>query len=256
MESFVREEIYIFTDRESLSHKAASMVTTLAAGTIEAKGMFSIALSGGDTPKRLFTLLGSEYSQSVQWSHVHFFWVDERCVPKHHEQSNFKNAYESWLSRVAVPERNIHRIRGELSPEQGAAHYEDEMRRLFGRQGLPSFDLIILGMGGDGHTASLFPGTSSLEEKERLAIPVYVDKLKSWRITLTLPVLNNADRILFLVSGISKAEILSAIFDPEQRDRYPAGLINPVHGVLTWLIDEDAAKNLPSHAIRMPSLSD
>jgi len=246
VEGFVKEESYTFTDMESLSQMAASMVTTLAAGTIGVNGIFSIALSGGDTPVRLFALLGSEYSHSVQWRHVHVFWVDERCVSKDSGQSNFKRAYDSWLSRVPIPASNIHRIKGEMEPEIGALQYEDAMRDFFGGREIPSFDLIILGVGEDGHTASLFPGTSSLEDKERLAIPVYADKHKSWRITLTLPVLNNADHILFLVTGASKAEILSNIFDPEYRRRYPAGLIQPAHGTMTWFIDEDAAKNLSS----------
>lgn len=256
----MREELYIFPDRESLSRTAASMIATLAAGTIEAKGTFSIALSGGDTPKRLFTLLGAEYAPAVPWSRVHFFWADERCVPKDDEESNFKNAYERWLSRIALPEGTIHRIRGELSPAHAAAQYEDELRRAFGGEGLPSFDLIVLGMGSDGHTASLFPGAASLDEKERLAIPVYADVLKSWRVTLTLPVLNNAEHILFLVAGASKAETLGALFNAEprseQRRRSPAGLVRPGHGVLTWLVDEDAAQSVPSQVIRTPSPSD
>lgn len=254
METPVRERLHVLPDSESLSRRAASLVVTLADAGIEAKGTFSIALSGGDTPKRLFTLLGSEYAAAVPWSRVHFFWVDERCVPKDHEESNFKHAYERWLSRIAVPEENIHRIRGELSPEDAAARYEDELRGAFGGRGLPSFGLILLGMGSDGHTASLFPGAASLDEKERTAIAVYADTLKSRRVTLTLPVLNNADHVLFLVSGSARAEVLGTIFDPERRRSVPAGLVQPARGVLTWLVDEDAARNVPSQVIRRPSL--
>ena len=152
-----------------------------------------------------------EYRNQVHWHSVHFFWVDERCVPKEHEESNFKTAFDALLSKVPIPDENIHRIRGEEDPERGARDYEEDVRKFFGMSGLPMFDLVILGMGEDGHTASLFPGSKSLEEAIRLAVPVYLEKPNWNRITLTLPVLNNAAQIIFLVAGRSKAAVLSEI---------------------------------------------
>jgi 6-phosphogluconolactonase len=166
-------------------------------------------------------------------------------VPKEHEESNFKTAFNRLLSKVPIPDENIHRIRGEEDPDQAATDYEKEVRRFFGMSGLPMFDLVILGMGEDGHTASLFPGSNLLKERIRLAAPVYLERPNRNRITLTLPVLNNATQILFLVAGHSKADVVYEILeDGRKRERYPAGLIHPVHGSITWLIDQEAAEKL------------
>ncbi len=242
----LREQIQILPDLEAISHQAASIFVKTGKNAIDGKRRFVVAISGGSTPRRLYDLLASEeYSHQIDWERVHFFWVDERCVPKDHEDSNFKVSFDSALSKVSMPVENIHRIMGEEDPEKAARDYENEIREFFGTGDWPVFDLIILGMGKDGHTASLFPGSKSLEEREKLTVPVYLEKPKINRITLTLPVLNHASQILILVSGRSKATVLSQVLgDGHKRDRYPAGLINPIHGDLIWLIDQEAADKL------------
>jgi len=242
----LKDQIQILPDLEAISHQAASLFVKAAKNAIDRRMRFVAAISGGSTPRRLYTLLGSaECSPQVDWQKVHLFWVDERCVPKDHEESNFKVSFDSVLSKVSMPVENIHRIMGEEDPEKAARDYENEIRESFGTGDWPVFDLIILGMGSDGHTASLFPGSKSLEERERLTVPVYLEKPKINRITLTLPVLNHASQILFLVSGRSKATVLSQVLgDGHERDRYPAGLINPIHGDIIWLIDQEAADRL------------
>jgi 6-phosphogluconolactonase len=247
-------KIEVLSDLEALSHHAASIFVTTSKKSIETKKRFVVVISGGSTPRRLYTLLGSEtYRHQVDWQHVHFFWADERCVPKDDEASNFKTAFDTLLSRVALPDKNIHRIKGEEAPDKAARDYEEEIKRFFGESERPGFDLIILGMGEDGHTASLFPGSKSLEEKVRLAIPVYLGEPKKNRITLTLPVLNNADQILFLVAGSSKAVVLSEVLgDGEKKRGFPAGLICPARGNITWLIDQDAAAKLNTPSLTLP----
>lgn len=252
METLVRLEakkkvhVQVLSDLEKISHKAAEMFVKVSRSCIASQGKFSAALSGGSTPRRLYTLLSSDrYRNEVHWPSVHFFWADERCVSKEHEESNFKTAFDTLLSKVPIPDENIHRIRGEEDPESGAGDYEEDVRQFFGMSGLPMFDLVILGMGEDGHTASLFPGSKSLEEAIRLAVPVYLEKPNRNRITLTLPVLNNAAQIIFLVAGRSKAAVLSEILGVRhQKDQYPAGRIDPTRGPLIWLIDREASWKL------------
>jgi 6-phosphogluconolactonase len=239
-------KIEVLSDLEALSHFAASIFVNASRNSIATKKRFVVAISGGSTPRRLYTLLGSvTYRNQIDWRHAHFFWVDERCVPKEDEESNFRTAFDSLLSKVSIPDGNIHRIRGEEDPDKAARDYEEDIRQFFRVSGLPMFDLIILGMGEDGHTASLFPGSKSIEETKRLAVPVYLEKPNWNRITLTIPVLNNAVQIVFLVAGRSKASILSEILgDREKKKQFPAGLINPVHGYMTWLMDQRAAGKL------------
>ncbi len=239
-------KIEVFPDLEALSFRAASIFVSASRHSIETKKRFAVAISGGSTPRRLYMLLGSDaYRDQVHWQQVHFFWADERCVSREDKASNFKTAFDTLLSRVALPDKNIHRIKGEATPDKAARYYEEEIRRFFRESEKPKFDLIILGMGEDGHTASLFPGSKPLEETVRLAIPVCLGEPKKDRITLTLPVLNNADQILFLVAGSSKATALSEILgEGERKERLPAGLIRPVHGNVTWLIDQEAAGKL------------
>jgi len=239
-------KIEVLPNLEALSHRAASFFVAASGNSIATKKRFAVAISGGFTPRGLYKLLGSvPYRDQVNWQHVHFFWVDERCVPKDHEKSNFKAAWDSFLSSIPIPDGNIQRIRGEEEPEKAAVDYEEDIKKYFGISELPVFDLIILGMGEDGHTASLFPGSKLLKETIRLAVPVYLPKPTCNRITLTFPILNNAAQILFLVAGRSKASILSEILgDREKKKRFPAGLINPVHGYMTWLIDQEAVERL------------
>lgn len=249
MEGLVKGELLVFSDLEELSHMAASFLSCIAGTSIASRGKFTVAISGGSTPKRLYFLLGTEYREKVQWDGVEVFWADERCVPAGHEESNYESARDLLLSNVPVKKGNIHRIRGELPPEQGALRYEEEIRACFGSPGIPVFDLIILGMGQDGHTASLFPGSGSLKETGRLAVPVHLQRPETpERITLTLPVLNNAAHVLFLVSGSLKADVIRDILeDKDKRNNYPAGLVSPAHGDLTWLIDREAASKLRQH---------
>jgi 6-phosphogluconolactonase len=250
METLIVEKsnwrVEVLSDLEALSHRAASIFVSTSRNSIATKKRFAVAISGGSTPRRLYALLGSEvYRDQVDWQRVHFFWADERCVPKEDEASNFRIAFDTLLSKVALPDKNIHRIKGEEAPDQAAMDYEEEIRRFFGGSGWPGFDLILLGVGEEGHTASLFPGSKSLEETARLAVPVYLEKPGKNRITLSLPVLNHANQILFLVAGLSKADVLSEILgEKEKRKLLPAGLINPLRGSMIWLIDREAAGKL------------
>jgi 6-phosphogluconolactonase len=239
----VRRGLCVLPDAEAMSRHAALL---FAERTREASstGRCTIALSGGSTPRRFFKLLGSAFRDLVPWGDLHVFWVDERCVPPEHQDSNFRTAHETFLSHVPVPSSNIHRITGELPPEEAARAYESELRRHFGER-LPSFDLILLGVGEDGHTASLFPGSASLAERARTAIPVYAERLNSWRVTLTLPVLNNASLALFLAAGPAKSHVIGTILGcGAHGEAYPAALISPDRGEVQWLIDREAAGSL------------
>lgn len=234
-------KMLVLPDIDGVSREAANIFISTAKGSIASQDRFTVAISGGSTPLRLFALLGSKtYADKVDWSRIHFFWVDERCVPKDDKESNFKGAWDALISHLPIPETHIHRIKGEESPDNGALEYEDDLQGFFGAGRVPDFDLVFLGMGDDGHTASLFPASDSLKETEKLAVPVYVERLKSWRVTLTLPVLNNAKSTIFLVTGKNKADVLKEIIENKSL-KYPAGLIKPIRGSLTWLIDEDAA---------------
>ncbi len=239
-------KVEVLPDLETLSHRAAAIFISTSRNSIAAKKRFAAAISGGSTPRRLYTLLGSDaYRDQVDWQRVYLFWADERCVPREDEASNFRTAFDTLLSRVALPGKNIHRIKGEETPDKAAMDYEDEIRRFFGESERPGFDLVILGVGEDGHTASLFSGLKSLWETVRLAIPVYLGEPRKNRITLTLPVLNHADQILLLAAGPSKAAVLSEILGERKGGKLlPAGLIRPIHGNATWLIDHAAAEKL------------
>ncbi len=237
--------VTIFADEEPLGRAAADLFLNLSREAIASRGRFSAALSGGSTPRRLYELLGEKpYRDAIDWRRVHVFWVDERCVPRDHRESNFRLAFHTFLSIVPLPAENIHRIKGEEEPDRAAREYEDDVRRFFGTSGMPSFDLIILGVGEDGHTASLFPDSPLLNERVRLAMPVRREKQAPDRVTLTLPVLNNAARVLVLATGEKKAEVVREILEGPGNTRRPAGLVRPVHGVLQWLIDKKAGQKL------------
>ncbi len=238
-------QVRVFEDIGSLSRAAMELTVSLSQKAVAAAGRSTIALSGGSTPKQFYTLLGSVPGRdAVQWPQVHFFWADERCVPMDNPESNFRLAYDSFLSGMPIPAENIHRIKGELGPSRAARAYEDDMRRFFGGAGVPAFDIILLGVGQEGHTASLFPGSSALRETTRLALPVYLKRPKRDRVTLSLPVLNHAASVLFLASGSAKAEAVSAILESGSAHRYPAGLVQPLHGQVTWFLDREAAGKL------------
>ncbi len=242
-------EIRVFEDSEAVANAAADELLRRAVAGSDSGAPFSVALSGGSTPKRLFALLADEpYRAELPWESVHFFWGDERAVPPDHPDSNFGAAREILFSKTTIPAENVHRIQGELEdPARAAAAYEESLRRFFQLPagGIPRFDLVFLGMGADGHTASLFPGSEALGEARRLAVAPWIEKLGAHRITLTCPVFNNASCILFLVSGAEKAERLKTVVESEGRDAlYPAQLVRPKKGELYWYVDRAAAAAL------------
>jgi 6-phosphogluconolactonase len=244
-------DVRILADREELSRAAAEEFARLAGEAVRIRGRFAVALSGGSTPRALHHLLSDEgagFPSRIPWNDVHIFWGDERHVPPAHPESNYRMARETLLTRVPLPLENLHRIPAENPDAAKAAdEYAQTLRTFFGLSAgeLPRFDLILLGMGPDGHTASLFPGTDAVHEKIRLVAAPWVGKLGARRITLTPAVLNNAARVLFLVSGEGKAETLRAVLEgPYQPDRFPAQIVRPVNGRLTWIVDRAAACRL------------
>ncbi|GAB1538359.1 6-phosphogluconolactonase [Scytonema sp. NUACC21] len=247
----VKFDIQVVANAEEISFKAAEEFVHRAQEAIQARGIFTIALAGGSTPKSLYTLLASDtasFRERVPWNKVHFFWGDERHVPPDHPDSNYRMVKERLLSQVPVLPENVHRILTE-NPDPGTAanKYEQVLQDIFAlRQGqLPRFDLVLLGMGPDGHTASLFPGTNAIHEHIHLVAAPWVEKQNTYRVTLTPPVLNNALYTIFLVSGAEKAETLRAVLeDDPDPDRFPAQIIRPKQGRLLWLVDRAAARLL------------
>ncbi|MDP2157651.1 MAG: 6-phosphogluconolactonase [Nitrospirota bacterium] len=244
METALSDILRIVENPEEFAVEGAKLFRDAAEQAIAEQGRFSVALSGGSTPRMLFRHLGASYRKKIDWNRVHLFWSDERCVPRDHEQSNFKLAYDELISSIWIPLENVHRIKGELRPEEAAGYFEADMKKHFGED-RPVFDLIMLGVGPDGHTASLFPGSEALGEKQRLALPVFSSTALHWRVTLTLPVLNSAKQVLFLISGPSKAGIVSALLGKKEGNGYPAAMVKPSAGNITWLLDRDAASKLP-----------
>jgi len=240
-------KIAIFPSTELLSHEAALYVVRVANESIVARGRFTFALSGGNTPKRLYSLLGSEpYLGRIDWTLAEIFWSDERCVPPESEESNFRMAQEVFLGKIPIPPSQVHRMPADAADRDAAAYnYIEEMQRVFGTSAVPSFDLIQLGMGPEGHTASLFPHQASLREQSRLVVPVTVPKPPPPRLTFTPPVLNAAAHVLFLVTGADKADAMHAVLEgPPQADEYPAQLVRPARGEVVWMLDEAAASKL------------
>jgi 6-phosphogluconolactonase len=238
--------VFVFEDAESVARTAAARIAELARGATGARGLFTIALSGGSTPRRVFELLArEEFRESLDWPSVHVFFGDERMVPPDHAESNYRMASEALLSRVSIPAENIHRMKGEGDAAANARQYEDELRDFFGDSAQPRFDLVMLGMGDDGHTASLFPSTAALEETRAWVAANWVEKLSAWRVTLTAPAINAARHVLFLVNGAGKAarlrEVLGGERDPA---RLPSQLIAPEDGALEWFVDRAAAAAL------------
>jgi 6-phosphogluconolactonase len=240
--------VKIFPNFDRLAAAAAEHFVEVASDGIAASGRFSVALSGGSTPRPVYSLLASEgFAKRLEWAKVHVFWGDERCVPPDDPQSNYRMAREALLDAVPLPPENIHRIRGEDEPESAAAACERELRSFFGTapDGITpaaGFDLVFLGMGDDGHTASLFPGSSAVRENVRWVLAQYVEAASMWRITLTPSFINAARNITFIVSGSDKAPRLREVLEgPEQPERLPAQAIKPKQGRLVWLVDEAAA---------------
>jgi len=237
--------IRIFNDLEGISQAAAEIFDNLAGEAIATRGRFCVALSGGSTPRRLYEILAAApFREQVNWQAVNIFWGDERCVPADDLRSNFRMARETLLNHVPLPAENIYPMRGDLPPMEAAAQYESELRGYFGNQP-PTLDLILLGLGDNAHTASLFPHTPVLTEIKRWAAEVYVAELDMYRVTLTAPLINQADQVVFLVSGAGKAlalhNVLKGAYQPQE---YPAQLIHPNSGHLLWLVDKAAGHKL------------
>lgn len=232
-------EIKVLPDPAALASEAADRIVMAAAEAMDTHGTFSIALSGGSTPRPAYELLAQEPRRSqLDWEKVALFFGDERCVPPDHAQSNYRMAHEALISRVPIPAGNVFRMRGELDPNEAAIEYGQTLKSRFGDAGL---DLILLGLGPDGHTASLFPGTEALREMHHRCVANFVAKLKSWRLTLTAPWINRSRSVVFMVAGADKAKTVSEILEgPRDPDRLPAQLIEPA-GRLAWLLDSAAA---------------
>ncbi len=236
-------EIRILNTAEDLFQAAADKWAALASQAVSDKGNFTVALSGGSTPKSLYSLLARGSAARFPWDKTFFFWGDERHVPPDHPESNCRMAYEAMLSKVPVPPQNIFRVHAEEKDAQTAAtSYEQTVRSFFHLPPgeFPLFDLTLLGIGPDGHTASLFPGTPALQENRRLVVANWVEKFKAHRITMTFPVLNHSACVMFLVSGKDKAEILREVLENPAAD-LPSQKVRPVNGRLLWLVDRDAA---------------
>jgi 6-phosphogluconolactonase len=226
----------------NLARAAARHFVARSLEAVAIEGFFTVALSGGSTPRSLYEVLADPeepFRELVPWSNIHFFWSDERHVSPDHPDSNYRMAYEAMLSHVPVSEANVHRIHSENADADAAAQaYEQTINDVTQASPLPRLDLILLGLGNDGHTASLFPGSEVLHEAQRLVAAPWVERLKTHRITMTLPLINNAASVLFLVSGIEKAEIVKQVLQGPKR--YPAQEVKPA-GELLWMLDKDAA---------------
>lgn len=239
----MRGTLVICTDFESLSREAAHRFLAAVEERPAKEAGVRVALAGGSTPRHLYELLaGSEFGTRIPWERIHFFWGDERLVPHDHPESNYRMAQEALLKHVPVPPENVHPVPVQASPENTAQSYEEELRRQFGqRRGFPAFDLVLLGLGADGHTASLFPRAPALEIKDRWVM-FHIPGSGRARVTLTLPVLNQARRVFFLVSGEDKAEALRLAV--EGTGSLPAQRVAPRKGELLWLVDTPAARRL------------
>jgi 6-phosphogluconolactonase len=243
-------EIRTLTTPQELFESAAEEVVRCAKESVAQRGRFTIVLSGGSTPKSLFNLLATNARTVFPWDRTFFFWGDERHVPPTDPESNYRMAEETMLSKIPVAASNVFRIPAENSDASAAAEaYEQTLRKFFQLEPgqFPVFDLILLGMGPDGHTASLFPNSPGLHEKTRLVIANWVDKLKTSRLTLTLPVLNAARSVAFLVSGTDKATVLRTVLEEDApAEQYPSKLVRPSNGKLIWFVDRAAASELSS----------
>jgi len=242
-----KAEVVTLSSREAVTAATADALVDAAATAIAARGRFLLVLSGGSTPKALYELLATPaYAARIDWTRVHVFWGDERCVPPDDRSSNYRMAREALLDRVPISPQAIHRMRGEDPPEQAAAAYEADLRQVFGA-GASRFDLVLLGMGDNGHTASLFPGLTAVRARARWVVAEYVGEVDMWRLTMTPPALNAAVRVLFVVVGADKAPMLSRVLEgPRDVELLPAQAIVPTDGVLTWMVDAAAAAKLGS----------
>jgi len=237
-------ELHVFRTPELLAQGIADAFVAAARDAIAARQLFNVALAGGTTPRDAYRLLGQEPRRAhVDWEHVRFYFGDERCVPPDDEQSNYRTAKEALLDRVAAAPEHVHRMRGEIAPEAAALEYARVLRDTQGES--PRLDLCMLGIGSDGHTASLFPGQDPCSEDDALARAVYAESVQMWRLTITPKVINNSREVLFGISGEAKAAALRAIREgPYEPTRYPAQIVKPHGGRVLWLADAEAASAL------------
>jgi 6-phosphogluconolactonase len=236
--------ISVFKDIEQLSQAAARLIVHCAQRAAADRGQFTIALAGGHTPRRTYELLASKpLRDEAPWTSFHVFWGDERCVPPSDERSNERMARETWLDQVPIPRGQIHSIECANSPADGASNYEQHLRAALGLNG--RLDLVLLGLGTDGHTASLFPRSSALSANDAWAAPVEFHNHEVNRVTMTAPVINRARSVLFLVAGAEKAGVVKAVIrDEADPQDLPARIVQPVDGDLRWYLDESAAADL------------
>jgi len=243
---------YVEPDATSLAARAAKHFAEMTWEAVASRGRARIAVSGGSTPQKAFEMLADPslpWRSRMPWKDLDIFWVDERAVGPDDAESNYRMTREALLDHVAIKPSQIHRIEGELEPEVAAARYESELRNTFRLEGAesPRFDLIALGMGGDGHTASLFPGTEAIQEMSKLVAANHVTQKDTWRITLTWPVINHASSVFFLIGGADKAGVLKEVLmGPRDPERLPSQLIWPSSGILTLILDKAAAALLPA----------
>jgi 6-phosphogluconolactonase len=239
-------QIRVLADPEALARAARDEVARAILSAVGEHGRCDLVLSGGSTPRRTHELLAAF---ELPWDRVHVFFGDERCVPPDHADSNWRMAREALIQRARIPEANVHRIAGERDPEDAASDAENAIQEHFGlRPGeMPRFDVVLLGMGADGHTASLFPGTNALEESTRLVVANHVEKLAVWRVTMTFPVFEAAQHVVFLVAGADKAAMVRAATVVRMSAATPpAGRVRPRGGSLSWLVDAAAGAKLPA----------
>lgn len=243
-----KRQVIVLEDAQAVYVRAAEEFAHFAGEAICSHGQFMVCLAGGSTPEAMYELLATRFELSVDWKEVQFFWGDERCVPPEHKSSNFAMASRTMLTKLGIDPSQVHRVRGELEPQQGAKAYEEELKKAFSLTGggFPRFDLVLLGLGANAHTASLFPGDPAIHEKKRIAVAVEVDDpTQRHRVSLTAPVLNNAARVMFVVHGDDKAPAVQQIVEgPRDPDRFPAQVIAPTDGELIWVLDKQAASRL------------
>ncbi|HEX4211658.1 MAG TPA: 6-phosphogluconolactonase, partial [Candidatus Binataceae bacterium] len=239
-------KIIVLDDAQALYKRAAEEIVHLSGDAICTHAEFTLCLSGGSTPAAVYELLGSRFLLSVDWNEVQFFWGDERCVPPDNDKSNYHMTQRTLLSKLPIKPLQIHRIRGEEAPAKAAQLYEEEIGNHFGSAGFPRFDLCLMGLGENSHTASLFPHNPVLHETEHIACAVEVDDpTERHRVTLTAPVFNQAANVIFLVSGESKAQaVWNVLKGPRNLEEFPAQLIKPANGELIWLLDRAAASKI------------
>jgi 6-phosphogluconolactonase len=241
-------DLRIHADANAMIEAVAQRWVEVANNAVNSRGKFHVALSGGSTPATLYRMLAlPKFADRVAWDRVHIYFGDERTVPPDHDDSNFHMAKQTLLDHVPLPTAHIHRIKGELEDPHAAANaYTQELtgNLPLSAQGVVQFDLLLLGVGVDGHIASLFPATPVLHERARLVEAVHVEKLDTWRISVTLPVIDQARHVLIMVSGEAKAAVMRDVFTSQQTPPYPVQLINP-QGTLEWHLDQAAAAKLP-----------